>query len=381
MATLERYLLTDEQKDLQAMVREFADKEIIPRAKEYDLSGEYPKDLVKQAVDMGLTRLSLPKKYGGEAIDNQTYAIVKEELARGDAGFSVTIGACYLGVMPVKLFGNDKQMQKVADCLNSGGLMAFGLTEAAAGSDSASLKTTYVKDGDSYILNGTKTFITNASVASLYTIFATKDPSLGAKGISAFIVEAGTPGLSAGKEEDKMGIRLSNTGEVVLQDVRVPAENLLGEEGQGFKIAMNTLNQTRPTSGAGAIGNAMFAYEYALQYAKERKTFGKPIGKHQAVGFMLADMAIQLEAARQMVNYAARLMDSGIVVPRVFSSAKAFGSDVCMKVVLDAVQIVGGYGYSREYPLEKRLRDAKIYQIFEGTNQIQRVIISGQILA
>lgn len=377
---LERYLLTDEQKDLQAMVREFADKEIVPMAKEADRTGEFPTALVKKAVDMGLTTLSLPVAYGGMGIDNQTYAIIKEEIARGDAGIASTLGACYLGVMPIKLAGTERQMRKVADVLLSGGIMAFGLTEAESGSDAASLKTTYVKDGDQYILNGTKTFITNGGIAELYTIFATRDRTLGAKGISAFIVEAGTPGLSVGKEEVKMGIRTSNTTEVILQDVRIPAENLLGKEGQGFKIALNTLNQTRPTSGAGAIGNAVAAYEYALEYSKQRKTFGNPICKHQAVSFLLADMAIQLEAARQLVMYAAKIMDTGTVVPRVFSTAKAFASDVGMKVCCDAVQIMGGYGYSCEYPVEKRMRDAKIFQIFEGTNQIQRLIISGSIL-
>jgi len=377
---LERYLLTDEQKDLQAMVREFADKEIVPMAKEADRTGEFPTALVKKAVDMGLTTLSLPVAYGGMGIDNQTYAIIKEEIARGDAGIASTLGACYLGVMPIKLAGTERQMRKVADVLLSGGIMAFGLTEAESGSDAASLKTTYVKDGDQYILNGTKTFITNGGIAELYTIFATRDRTLGAKGISTFIVEAGTPGLSVGKEEVKMGIRTSNTTEVILQDVRIPAENLLGEEGQGFKIALNTLNQTRPTSGAGAIGNAVAAYEYALEYSKQRKTFGNPICKHQAVSFLLADMAIQLEAARQLVMYAAKIMDTGTVVPRVFSTAKAFASDVGMKVCCDAVQIMGGYGYSCEYPVEKRMRDAKIFQIFEGTNQIQRLIISGSIL-
>jgi len=377
---LERYLLTDEQKDLQAMVREFADKEIVPMAKEADRTGEFPTALVKKAVDMGLTTLSLPVAYGGMGIDNQTYAIIKEEIARGDAGIASTLGACYLGVMPIKLAGTERQMRKVADVLLSGGIMAFGLTEAESGSDAASLKTTYVKDGDQYILNGTKTFITNGGIAELYTIFATRDRTLGAKGISAFIVEAGTPGLSVGKEEVKMGIRTSNTTEVILQDVRIPAENLLGEEGQGFKIALNTLNQTRPTSGAGAIGNAVAAYEYALEYSKQRKTFGNPICKHQAVSFLLADMAIQLEAARQLVMYAAKIMDTGTVVPRIFSTAKAFASDVGMKVCCDAVQIMGGYGYSCEYPVEKRMRDAKIFQIFEGTNQIQRLIISGSIL-
>ncbi|NLW78522.1 MAG: acyl-CoA dehydrogenase [Ruminococcaceae bacterium] len=377
---LERYLMTDEQRDIVNMVREFADKEVIPMAKEFDVPGTYPEALVKKAIDMGLTTMSLPEEYGGMGLDYVTYAMVKEELSRGDPGFGTTIGASGLGFTPVKLAGSKEQMQQVADVLTNGGLTAFGLTEADSGSDAASLKTTYVKDGDSYILNGVKTFITNGGVASLYTIFATKDRTLGPKGISAFIVEAGTPGLSAGNHEDKMGIRTSNTTEVILQDVRVPAKNMIGEEGTGFRTAMLTLNNTRPTAGAGALGNAMFAYEYALNYAQERKTFGKFIGQHQAVGFMLSDMAIQLEAARQLLYYAASLQNAGIMAPRVFSSSKAFCSDVGMKVCTDAVQVVGGFGYSREYPLEKRMRDAKIYQIYEGTNQIQRVIISGEIL-
>ncbi|MHC1719255.1 MAG: acyl-CoA dehydrogenase family protein [Clostridiaceae bacterium] len=374
------YLLSDLQKDFQAMVKDFALNQIRPAAKEADVTGEFPWEIYKKACDLGLNLIQLPEKFGGLGLDTWTYAIVKEEIAKGDAGLATTLGACALAFKPVSLAGNDYHMKMVADVITSGGLTAFGLTEANSGSDSSSLRTTATKVGDEYILNGSKCFITNAGIADLYTIFATVDKSKGARGITAFLVPKDTPGLSSGKHEDKLGIRTSNTADVILQDVKIPAKNMLGNEGQGFKIAMQTLDRTRPASGATACGVAQAALDYAVAYSKERETFGKPICKHQAVAFMLADMDIQLQAARAMTWHACRTIDAGVVDSKLFSSAKAFASDVAMKVTTDAVQILGGYGYSREYPVEKFMRDAKILQIFEGTNQIQRLIVSGHLL-
>lgn len=374
------YLLSNEQKDFQAMARNFAEKEIRPVTKEADVTGEFPWELYKKACDLGFNIIQLPEKYGGLGLDTWTYAIIKEELARGDAGFATTIGAAALAFKPVQLAGNDYHLQMVADVITGGGLTAFGLTEAEAGSDSGALRTTARKVGDDYILNGTKSFISNAGIADIYTIFATVDKTLGAKGICAFLVPKGTPGLSSGKHEDKMGIRTSNTADIIMQDVKVPAKNMIGAEGDGFKIAMKTLDRTRPAAGSGAVGVAQAALDFAVAYSKERVTFGKPICKHQAIAFMLADMDIQIQAARSLTWHACRTIDSGVIDSKLFSASKAFASDVAMKVTTDAVQILGGYGYSREFPVEKLMRDAKIYQIFEGTNQIQRIIVSSNLL-
>lgn len=374
------YLLTEEQKDLQLMARDFALKEVKEVCKEAEIAGEVPMDLVRKAQDMGFVTMELPEKFGGMGISTLTKAIVKEELAAGDAGFSVTIGACGLGFKPVSVAGEDYHMQLVADCLLNNGFTAFGLTEPQAGSDSANIMTTAVKDGDDYILNGRKCFITNGGLADYVTIFATVDKSLGAKGVTCFLVDAHSPGFSAGKEENKMGIRCSNTCDLILEDVRVPAKNIVGGVGNGFKVAMATLNKTRPTAGAGSLGVGQAALDYCIEYSKQRVTFGKPICKNQAISFMLADMDTNLSAARTLTHYACTLTDNGIAVPKTFSSSKYFASDAVMKITVDAVQICGGYGYSREYPVEKLMRDAKIFQIFEGTNQIQRRIVQGELL-
>lgn len=285
-----------------------------------------------------------------------------------------------MGVVPIKVAGNEYHWKLVADVLCQGGAMSFTLTEANAGSDSAAIRTQYVVDGDSVIINGRKSFISNGEVADLYLLFATKDPSLRGKGISCFIVPRTAAGISIGKHEDKMGYRTSCTNDVVFEDVRIPLKNMIGEEGQGMDIVKRSLGYTRPTSGAGAVGNAQYAYECAVEYSKMRETFGKPICKNQGISFMIADMYTKLEAARQMVWHACKCADAGITDTRLASAAKVFASDIGMQVCTDAVQILGGNGYSREYPVEKRFRDAKIYQIFEGTNQIQRKIIAGDIL-
>ncbi len=374
------HLLTEEQQELRLMVREFADKEIIPAAKELDVTGEFPKELYRKAFEMGLTTATLPEKYGGMGLDIFTYALIKEEIARGDAGFAGAVAGCFMGSLPAQLAGTDYHLKLVAECLTNGGVMAFALTEPDSGSDSAAMRTTYIDDGDSYVINGTKCFISNGGVADLVLVFATKDRSLGSNGISAFLVDSKTPGFIVGKHEDKLGYRTSCTTDIIFEDCRVPKSNMIGADGEGMAIMKKCLNRTRPTAGAGAVGNAQYAYEVAADYAKVRTSFGgKPIRKFQGVSFKLADMYTQLEAARQMVWYACRCADAGIVDAKLFSAAKTFAADVGMQVTTDAIQILGGYGYSREYPVEKRFRDAKIYQIFEGTNEIQRVIISSDI--
>ncbi len=374
-------LLTDEQRDLQAMFRDFARKEIVPISAEYDEKGEFPHEVFKKAVQMGLTSLGIPAQYGGGGEGALTGSLLSEELGYADAGFAVAVGACNLAIIPVMMGGSEAQIQQVADIMLQGGMAAFCLTEAAAGSDAAALRTTATKDGDEYIINGTKAFITNGGVADIYTVFATVDRSLGHKGVTAFLVPRDLPGVSAGKEENKMGIRLSNTTEVVFEDVRIPAKNVIGEVGKGMRIALGTLNRTRAQGAAAAVGLSQRALDESIAYAKVRTTFGCPIIKNQAIQFMLADMDIQIEAGRQLVRHCCRMVDKGVVDARQGSIAKTFVGDTAVKVALDAIQVLGGYGYSREYPVEKLLRDAKIYQIFEGTNQIQRMTIAGHLMA
>ena len=375
-----QYLFTDEQKDLQLMVRDFVNKEVIPHAAEWDREGEFPQDTFRKACEMGLHLMGIPEEFGGMGLDQTTSCILREELGRGDAGFAVSLGANMLGYTPLSIAGTKEQIKHFADIVVPGAVSAFCLTEAQGGSDAGNSKTTAVKVGDEYVINGSKTFITNGGIAGIYTVFAMTDKDKGVKGMSAFMVERDRPGVSVGAEENKMGIRASNTTEVVFEDVRVPADHLIGKEGDGFKIAMKTLDRTRPSGSATAVGICQRAIEECVKYAKERVVFGRPIAKPQAVAFMIADMEIQTQAARQMVMYAARLMDNGIFDSVVAAAAKTFTGDTAMKVTTDAVQVLGGFGYSREYPVEKLMRDAKIYQIFEGTNQIQRVVISGNLL-
>ena len=374
------YLLNEDQKAIVTSVKEFMEKEVAPICAECDRTGELPQEAYRKAFDMGLHCMEIPEEFGGAGMDYMTVAAASEEMGKVDAGFATTMGATGLAIKPVMLAGTPAQKQMYADIVTNGKFAAFCLTEPNAGSDAGSCTTSAVRDGDEYVINGRKCFITNGGIADVYVVFATLDRSKGLKGLTAFIVERDRKGISTGKEEDKMGIRLSNTCDVIFEDVRVPVANRLGEEGEGFKIAMRTLDLSRPFIGAIAVGISQRALDEAVSYAKTRVTFGKPIAKLQAIQFMLADMDIQTEAARQSVIYCINRIMMGLPYSREAALCKCLAGDTAVKSALDAIQILGGYGYSREYPVEKLLRDAKIFQIFEGTNQIQRVVIAGQLL-
>ncbi len=374
------YAIPEENYDLLETVREFAQKEIKEQCKEYDVSGEFPKEIYDAAIEMGLHTLEIPEEYGGMGLDKVTVAALIEQIGIADAGFGTTFAATGLAYKAVLAAGNEEQKQRCADILTETGFAAFCLTEPMAGSDAANSKTTAVKDGDEYILNGRKCFITNAGVAGFYVVTAMTDKTKGTKGMSAFIVEDGTPGLSVGNHENKMGIRCSTTADVVFEDCRIPASNLIGEEGQGYKIAMITLDMARPYMGCVAVGIAQRAIDEAIAYMKERVQFGKPIAANQGLQFKLADMQIKCETARQMVAHAVSLQETDKKYSMESSIAKAYAGDVAMECASEAIQIFGGYGFSREYPVEKLLRDAKIFQIFEGTNEIQKIVIANNLL-
>ena len=372
---------TPDQLALQKMVREFVEKEIVPYALEMDKEGVVKPDLWGKLFEAGLLNLTVPEEFGGPGLDALSIGIIYEELGRGCAGIATTVAANALASYPVFLLGNDEQKKKFFDVLNNGKLAAFALTEPGAGSDAGAVATSATKDGDDYyILNGTKCFITNAGIADIYVIFANTRKSAGIRGLTAFIVDKDTPGFTIGKEEEKMGIRASNTCEIILQDVRIPAVNRIGREGEGFKIAMKTLDAARPFVGAVSLGIAQAAFELAAKYAKERVQFGKPIGSFQLVQAMLADMAIKVETARLMVYKACWIKGFGEASTRDSAIAKCYAADVAMEVSTDGLQVLGGYGYSKESPAEKYMRDAKIMQIYEGTNQIQRLVIANSIL-
>lgn len=374
------YLISEEGQELLETVKEFCDNEVKEQCKAYDESGEWPKEIYDKAIEMQLHMLEVPEEYGGLGLDRVTVAALIEEMAIADAGFATTISASGLGLKPVLIGGSKEQKERACQLIVDGGFGAFCLTEPMAGSDASAGKTTAVKDGDSYVLNGRKCFITNGGVASFYCITAMTDKSLGTKGISMFFVEAGTKGLSTGNHENKMGIRTSNTCDVVLEDCRVPASALVGQEGKGFGIAMKTLDQARAWMGCVATGIAQRGINEAIAYGKERIQFGKPVIKNQGMQFKIADMEIKTETARQMVAHALTRMDMGLSHTKESAIAKCYASDIAMEVAQEAIQVFGGYGYSREYPVEKLLRDAKIFQIFEGTNEIQRMVIAGQVI-
>jgi alkylation response protein AidB-like acyl-CoA dehydrogenase len=377
------YLLTTDHDELRAVVRELAEERIAPRAAEIDEKAEFPWDLKELLAKQDLLGTCFEEKHGGTNLDTIGQSILAEEIARADATTSLIPIVQKLGALPIMLAGTDEQKDRYFPRLASGEwLAAFGLTEAAAGSDVASNRMRATRDGDDYVLNGSKRFITHGSVANLLTVFALTDPEAGGrKGMSAFIVEADTPGFAAPRVEHKMGIRGSPTAELTFDDARVPVANRLGEEGEGFKIAMATLDRSRLGIAAQAVGIAQGALDAAIGYATDRQQFGQRVVDFEGIQFMLADMASQTEAARQLTYAAAARVDAQASdLPYWTSSAKLVAGDTAMRVTTDAVQVLGGYGYITEYPVERMMRDAKITQLYEGTQQIQRLIIARQLL-
>ncbi|GAB6935003.1 MAG: acyl-CoA dehydrogenase [Bacillota bacterium] len=378
------FRLSEEHEMMRRMVRDFAEKEVAPTAAERDEEERFDRAIFDKMAALGLTGIPWEEQYGGAGADFLSYVIAVEELSRVDASVGVTLSAhVSLASWPIWKFGTEEQKERFLRPLATGEKIgAYCLTEPGSGSDAAGMRTTAIRDGDSYVLNGSKIFITNGGVGDIYIVFALTDPKAEKRhrGISAFIVEKGTPGFRMGKKESKLGIRSSTTYEVIFEDCRVPAENLLGQEGEGFKIAMMTLDGGRNGIAAQAVGIAQGAFEAALAYAKERKQFGKPIAAQQAIQFKLADMATKIEAARLLTYQAAWLEDNGLPYGKASAMAKLFAGDVAMEVTIDAVQIFGGYGYTKEYPVERFMRDAKITQIYEGTNEIQRLVIANHLL-
>jgi acyl-CoA dehydrogenase len=372
--------LTGEQKALRALAREFAEKEIRPRAAQYDEHSTHPADVIAKAHEVGLMNAHIPAEYGGPGLAGFDGMLIGEELAWGCSGMATAIVANTLGAAPVLLAGTEEQKREWLGALVGEPILcSFALTEPNAGSDVSAIQSTAVRDGDEYVLNGSKMFITNAGHCAWLVAFASTDRSKEQHGLSAFVVPADSDGVVVEKHLDKMGQRATDTAAVAFQDVRVPAGNRLGEEGDGFKIAMRTLDFTRPGTAAGAVGVAQAAYEYALEYSKTRIQFGRPIAMNQGVNFLVADMATEIEAARLLVWQAAWLHDRGQRATLQSSYAKRFAADTAMKVTTDAVQIFGGYGYMKEYPVEKLMRDAKLFQIYEGTSQIQRLVIAREL--
>jgi butyryl-CoA dehydrogenase len=374
--------LTPEQRLLVETVRDFARERIAPIARRHDETGEFPWETVRAMADLGLFGIPFPEELGGAGADTLSLVLVVEELAKVDASHSITVGAhTSLAASPIHDFGSAEQRERYLPSMAQGeALGAFGLTEASSGSDAANMSTRAVRDGDGWILNGTKVFITNAGVAETFVVAAVTDPDKGARGISLFILEKGWDGLRPGKKEDKLGWRASDTRELVLEGVEVPAENLLGEEGHGFEHCLHTLNGGRIGIAAHALGIAEGAYEAARTYALEREQFGRPIAEFQAIRFMLADMATGIEAGRHLTYHAARLKDAGRPYKLAAAQAKLFCSEFAMRTTIQAVQIHGGNGYTRDYPVERMMRDAKVTEIGEGTSEIQRVVIAREIL-
>ncbi len=375
--------LNEEQAMTRKMVRDFAENEVKPGADERDDKEEFSRELFDKMGELGLTGIPWPEEYGGGDCDYISYVIAVEELSRVDASVGTTLSAhISLAGWPLYKYGTEEQKKKYLEPMALGEkLGAYGLTEATAGTDAASMRTTAVLDGDSYILNGNKLFITNAGEAEIYLVFAVTDKEKRSKGISAFIIEKGTPGLDFGKKERKMGLRSSPTLELIFDNCRVPKENLLGKEGEGFKIAMSTLDGGRNGIAAQALGIAQGAMEEAAAYAKSREQFGRPIAEFQAISFMLADMGTKIEAARLLTYQAAYLENAGLPYGKASAMAKLFASEAAMEVTTNAVQIFGGYGYTRDYPVERFMRDAKITQIYEGTSEVQRLVISRYLLS
>ena len=375
------YFLTEDQLEMQELARRIANEKMKPLSEHYDQEGIFPWDIVEVMRQSDMFAILIPEEYDGISGKVMDLAVVTEALCAVDAGIALAFGATGLGMYPILISGSEEQKKKYLPIIAAGEqLCAFALTEANAGSDAGAIETTARKEGDYYILNGTKQWITNGGEAGIYTVFAMTDKTKGPRGCSCFIVEKDTPGFSFGKKENKMGIRSSATRELIFEDCKIPAENLLGREGTGFITAMKVFDKSRPMVGAQAVGIARGAFEAAARYSQQRQQFGKPISSFQIIQFMLADMATQIEAARALVFQTAKMVDAGIKnYSKESAMCKYYASDVAMKVTTDAVQILGGYGYMKEYPVEKMMRDAKILQIYEGTNQIQRNVIGLEI--
>jgi alkylation response protein AidB-like acyl-CoA dehydrogenase len=377
------FLLTEEQEMIRKVVRDFAKKEVAPTAAERDEEERFDRVIFDRMAELGLTGIPWPEQYGGIGADYMSYVIAVEELSRVCASTGVTLSAhTSLAGWPIYKFGTEEQKQTYLRALAEGTKMgAYGLTEPGSGSDAAAMKTTAVLDGDHYVLNGSKIFITNGGIADIYVVFAVTDPSARHKGVTAFIVDADTPGFSVGKKEQKLGIRSSPTTTIIFEDCRVPAANRLGSEGDGFKVAMMTLDGGRNGIAAQAVGIAQGALDAAIDYAKERKQFGKSIGAQQGIAFKLADMATKIEASRLLTYQAAWRESEGLSYGKESAMSKLLAGDTAMEVTVEAVQVFGGYGYTKEYPVERYMRDAKITQIYEGTNEIQRLVISKMLMA
>lgn len=375
------FKLTDEHEQLKQMIRDFAENEVAPTAAERDEEARFDREIWDKMAELGLTGIPWPEEYGGAGFDYLAYVIAVEELSRVCASTGVTLSAhTSLAGWPVYKFGTEEQKQKYLRPMAEGKKIgAYCLTEPGSGSDAGAMKTTATLDGDEYVINGSKIFITNGGEAEIYIVFALTNPEAKTRGVSAFIVESSFPGFKVGKKEDKMGIRSSPTAEIIFDNCRVPKENLLGEEGQGFKIAMQTLDGGRNGIAAQAVGIAQGALDAAIKYAKEREQFGKPIAANQGIAFKLADMATAVEASRLLTYQAAWLESNGLPYGKASAMAKLMAGDTAMSVTTDAVQVFGGYGYTKEYPVERFMRDAKITQIYEGTQEIQRLVISRMI--
>ncbi|WP_332628645.1 acyl-CoA dehydrogenase [Halalkalibacter flavus] len=377
------FFLTEEQEMIRKMVRDFANKEVAPTAAKRDEEERFDRDIFDKMAELGLTGIPWPEEYGGIGSDYMSYVIAVEELSRVCASTGVTLSAhTSLAGWPIYKFGTEEQKQTYLRALAEGTKIgAYGLTEPGSGSDAAAMKTTAVLDGEDYVVNGSKIFITNGGVADIYVVFALTNPSLRHKGVTAFIVDADTPGFSVGKKEHKLGIRSSPTTEIMFENCRVPAANRLGKEGEGFKIAMMTLDGGRNGIAAQAVGIAQGALDASIEYAKERKQFGKAIGAQQGISFKLADMATKIEASRLLTYQAAWKESEGLSYGLESAMSKLLAGDTAMEVTVEAVQVFGGYGYTKEYPVERFMRDAKITQIYEGTNEIQRLVIAKMLLA
>lgn len=372
--------LSPDQQEIKDLAMKFAKNEMLPKAQEYDEKAILPKEILEKAWSLGLVNTCIPTEYGGNGFTSLDSMVITEALAYGCMGMNTAIMANDLALLPIVIGGSHEQKEKfLKPFTESYKIAAFCLTEPGNGSDAAGLKTTIKEDGNDVVINGNKMWITNAGYADLFVIYATTDVSLKHKGITCVVVEKGTPGIELGKKEDKMGHRCSDTRAVTLNNVRVPKGNIIGGLNQGWKIAMKTLDHSRPMVAASAVGGAQCAYEHAIKYAKERIQFNVPISQHQAIQFMIAEMAMKIEASRLLVHKAAWLLDNHLPNTQLASYAKAFAADSCMQVATDAVQVFGGYGYSKEYPVEKIMRDAKLIQIYEGTSQIQRLVIAKEI--